>query len=124
MSLKHYLIFMGAATLLCWLAWIMVVWGVNPGGAGTGGFFLFYISFFLALLGTLSLAGFVIRIIFRPPGQPHFRTVKKAFRQSIFFAGLLVCAFFLQSQRLLNWWNVIALVAAFVFFELFFLSRR
>ncbi len=124
MTLSKYLTVMIISTLLCWGAWLLVVWQINPFEANFISFLIFYMSLFLALIGTLAIVGFLLRIIFYKKREPYFRQVKKSFRHSIFLTILLVAALILQSQRFLNWWNLIILMLAVIFFELFFLTGK
>ena len=87
MTLKKYLNLMGILTLICWLAWVVVLFFINPEKTGLIGFVLFYFSLFLAVLGTASVLGFVVRA--RLNKSPVFKQVELAFRQGIWL-GLLV----------------------------------
>lgn len=122
MSLQRYLIIMAGATFFCWIAWIIVLWRTNPFSAGWVSFFVFYASLFLALWGTLALCGLFIKIKIQHQDDPHFRQVKKTFRQGLLITILFLIALILQSQRILTWWNTIILVLAFTFFELFLIT--
>ncbi|MEK7508673.1 MAG: hypothetical protein AAB568_02345 [Patescibacteria group bacterium] len=124
MTLRHYLIVMGGATLICWFAWALVLMNTNPFEATFLVYLIFYASFFVSLVGTLSTVVLVIQIWLLKQEGPHFRQVKKTFRQGIFLSTLLIVALFLQSQRLLSWWNIILLIMAFTFFELFFITSK
>lgn len=123
MSLSRYLLTMIAATLLCWLAWVLVLININPFGAGLTSFFIFYASLFLALVGSFTLIGFVVRVWLLKQDEPYFRQVKKTFRHGLLLAALLIFALLLQSQRLLNWWRIILLILVFALLELFFLTN-
>ena len=122
MSLKRYLLLMLLATILCWLAFAVVIIYINPQETGFIGFLLFYISLFLALVGTFALIGFFIRIWLVT--QPIFRQVIIAFRQAIWFACLVVFCLILQSQELLTWWTTVLFIALLAFIESFFLFGK
>jgi len=123
MSLKKYLFLMFFATVLCWAAWAFVLFFVSPKGAGTIGMLFFYLSLFLGFLGLFSIFGFVIRYLFRKRDFAY-RQVKTAFRQGTMFALLLTGSLFLQSQRLLVWWNTILFVFLLAVVEYFFLVEE
>lgn len=123
MSLKKYLIFMTTATFICWLAWLIVVFYVNPQEAGFLGFTMFYVSLFLALTGTFSLVGFFGRVWFTREAV-IFRHLGISTRHAVWFALLLVCALLLQGSGFLRWWNIFFLVLLFTLLEFFFLSRK
>jgi hypothetical protein len=123
MSLKQYLIIMIIATLICWGALAMVIFNVDPETTGLAGFGLFYVSLFLALTGTISLIGLLIRRAIDRQ-QLIVRQVGLAFRQAISFAFLIVILVYLQSQRLLTWWNLLILMVALTVLEFFLISYR
>lgn len=122
MPLKYYLIFMSIATLLCWTGWGIVVSNINPTEAGGVGFVIFYLSGFLALVGTFSLLGFFLRVWFSHE-QVIFRHLGISFRQAVLFALLLIVALILQGERYLTWWNMLMLVAFLTVVEFVFISK-
>ena len=123
MTLKRYLILMSLATVLCCLAWLSVIFYINPQEAGLLGFSLFYISLFLALVGLFALVGCFIKIWFLP--QPIAKQVIVAFRQAIWFSILIIFCLVLQSQRLLAWWTIVLFIVLLALIEsLFLFSKR
>ncbi|MFA6909034.1 MAG: hypothetical protein WC289_04070 [Patescibacteria group bacterium] len=114
---------MSVATLVCWVAWLMVLYYINPTEAGVVGFLIFYSSFALAVLGTFSLLGFFGRVWFSKE-QIIFRHLGVAFRQAVWFAILLAVSLILQSQGLLTWWNGLLLITFLTIVEFMFLSRK
>ena len=121
MSVKWYIIVMLAATVMSWVAWLLVIFLISPKDAGTLGFSLFYASLFLALLGSFSLFGLLAR---------HMRRKKKfivekvliSFRQGMWLAVIVVGALLLQSRDLLTWWNGLLLLLIVTVLEFFFIS--
>ncbi len=111
------------ATILCWTAWYTVLVVVNPNDAGVFGHVLFYSTFTLSLMGTLALIGFSIRTVFLKQ-ELAFQKVIISFRQAIFFTLLVDGFLFLQSMRLLTWYNVAFLIFALTVLEFFMISRR
>ena len=123
MTLKKYLFLMTFATILCFGAWALVLFFVNPESAGMVGFSFFYGSMFLGLLGVFSMVGFLIRYLWKRY-EFAYDQVKTSFRQGLMFALLLTGALFLQSYRLLVWWNLLLLVALLAGIEYFFVTKR
>lgn len=123
MTLKQLLLTVLFATLVLWLTWVMVLFQLDPTASGFLGLSLFYASLFFSLLGTFFLATFGWRKIFNKFSL-EFRLVGVSFRQSFFFALLVVSLLFLASHGLLTWWNIIILVAAVTLLEFFFLSYK
>lgn len=123
MSLRQYIVLMLLGTMLCWGAWVLVLIYFDPDSAGWLGFGFFYGSLYLALIGTFSLAGTGLRLIFAKPGAV-FRQVSIAFRQAFFFSFLVIAALFLMSKDLFTWWNMFLLVGALTLIEFAILVLR
>ena len=111
---------MSILTALCWLAWILVIFFINPEQTGLIGFILFYFSLFLAIVGTASILGFIIRLRFHK--KPVFKQVEISFRQGVWVALLIIVVLVFQGLNLLRWWNTLFFVLFLVFLELFFLT--
>ena len=123
MTLKNYLLTMTATTGLAWVAFIVVVYQINPFEGGEFGLLVFYVSLGLSLMGTLALLGFFIRSwLLKDKRFAQFVTT--SFRQGIWLALVVVFSFLLQSQRLFRWWNIRLFILFLTFLEFFFLSYR
>lgn len=114
---------MSLATIFCWVAWLLVLFYMNPDEVGAIGLMAFYISLFLALLGTFSLVGFFVRVWFSR-SQAIFRYLGIAFRQAVWFSVLIVVALILQAERYLTWWNALLLILFLVLLEFLVLTRK
>ncbi len=121
MTLRGYLTTMIITTLICWICWIFVIFIVNPEQTNWIGFLLFYLSLFLALIGTASILGFLIRFVVLKQ-ELVFRLVKDAFRQSFLFAFLIIASLYLLAHNLFSWMNLFFLVIGLSVFEFFLLS--
>ncbi len=122
MTLRRYLATMAATTGICWLAFLVVIFRIDPYTAGGVGLLLFFTACFFALWGTLSLLGFTARFIFMRNTVP-FRYIGVSLRQALWFAIMIDLTLFLLSQNLLVWWMSLLLVVALVILEAFFLAR-
>lgn len=114
---------MGFGSLVCWGAWFLVIFNIDPYNSGFIGLASFYLILFLALLGTLSLIGFFIRMIFIKKAV-LFRQIGVSLRQATLFSVLIMLSILLQANKLFTWWNAILLVIGFSLLEFFFLSRE
>lgn len=119
MTLRQYLVIMSVATILCWIAWGIVLINVDPNQAPAIGFAFFYLSLFLAFVGTFSIIFFIWHHFFSKKDYPMFRYVQKSFRQAIFAAGLLVFILFLRGAGLIRLWNLLPLIGFFIILFLF-----
>lgn len=110
MNWPVYLVSMVFATLLAWGCLTVILIYLEPTAAQFPISILFYLSLFMAAAGALFFIGFSLRRISCRKGiileQLHI-----SFRQGILLAIILVGALILQSQRVLAWWNLLALVA-------------
>ncbi len=121
MTLRTYLVIMFVTTLLCWVAFVFVLWTVNPEVTNWLGFILFYLSLFLSIVGSSAIVGFIVRFI----GLKHelaFRSVRDAFRQSFLFSFFVVATLLLLSQDLFSWLNLFFLVVGLSVLEFFLIS--
>lgn len=121
MTLRAYLITMILTTIVSWILWFMVLTIVDPLVTTWVGFFLFYFSLFLSLLGTAAILGFFLRFVIIKQVLA-FRLVKDAFRQSFLFAVLLVVSLVLLSLDLFTWLNLLILVMGLSILEYLLLS--
>lgn len=122
MTLRQYLLTMAVATALSWVAWALVLMHVDPLYASVGGFFFFYASLFLSLVGTLAIMMFAVRA--KMGRQPLFRSVEKSFHDAIGLAALLVSLLALRGALLLRVWNFMALLMSIGIFILFRWNAR
>ncbi|HSR88975.1 MAG TPA: hypothetical protein VLK22_01055 [Candidatus Udaeobacter sp.] len=125
MTLRLYLILMSIGALICWLAWLFVLGNIDPQQSGFFGFIFFYTSLFLALAGTFSVIGFLIKKIILKSDQIVFHHVKSTFRQGMLAAGAIISGLILLQMKLLAWWNGILLILLFVAIEgIIFTNRK
>ncbi len=114
---------MTTSTIICWIAWLVVLFYVNPDEGGFIGFVLFYLSLLIALIGTFSLIGFFGRVWFSKE-RIIFRHLGVSTRQSVWFSALLLGVLLLQGTHYLRWWSALLLVILVTLMEFFFLSRK
>ena len=125
MTLRQYLVLMSVGALICWLAWFFVLGSLDPSQAGFFGFLFFYASLFLALSGTFSVIGFLIKKIILKNDQIVFHHVKNTFRQGILLAMVIILGLILLQVKLLTWWDAILLVMLFAAIEgVIFTNRK
>lgn len=119
---------MSIATIVAWLGWLFVIFTIDPHEAGALSLVLFYLTLFVAMIGTLSVIGVAYRT--RSAHRDHLliREVKISFRHAIILSIAATTSLILAAQGLLTWWNFIALFVAVGVVEYLFLlmqeSRR
>jgi len=125
MTLRQYLILMSVGAAICWMAWIFVLGSTDPTEAGFFGFLFFYCSLFLALAGTFSVFGFLIKKIILKNDEIVFHHVKSTVRQGMLVAGFIILGLILLQVKLLAWWNGILLILLFAVVEgIIFTNRK
>ena len=121
MSFRSYLILMTIGTLAAWTTWVVVLHGVDPSRSGLLGFLLFYTTLSMALFGTLSMLGMMVRL-WRSQGDIASRIALRSFRQAVLLTGLFTTSLMLFSQGWFRWWTMVLVVIIVGFVELLFLS--
>jgi hypothetical protein len=124
MTLRQYLTLMILSSILCWFAWGIVIVNIDPFQSGWFGFIFFYITLFFSCLGTTSIFTFLGYRFFSSDSLPMFRYVKKSFRDACLISVLIIGLLFLQGSKLLNWWNLGALLLVIIFVASFLFSAK
>jgi hypothetical protein len=114
---------MSMASLVCWLAFFLVVMYINPNSAGFFAVGFFYVSLFLSIVGTFAVLGFVLRRRFLQ-GELIFRQVAVTFRQAFWFGLFAVVSLWMQHTKFLTWYNLLLLIMGLAILEFFFLSTN
>jgi VIT1/CCC1 family predicted Fe2+/Mn2+ transporter len=123
MTLKRYIGIMSLTTVLCWSAWLCVLFYIDPQEGGPLAFILFFLALFFATWGTASLLGFTFRfLVFRK--VPAFQHIGVSLRQALWFALLIVVPLILIAQKLFLWWMSILLVVLVCAIEGFIISKQ
>lgn len=123
MSLKQYLFLIISATAISIIAFLIVINSINPTATNLLGFTLFYLSLFFSVTGILALILFLFRNAFNSTLFLKDK-VLISFRQA-FLIGVLICVgLFLQSQKLIAWWNLIILILILFIIEYGFLAKE
>jgi hypothetical protein len=110
MTFRAYLFLMSVSTVLAWVGWVTVLFNVKPLESGLMGFFLFYITLSVGMVGTLTLAGLVYRVIWLKTESLLSRDVKISFRHAVLLTAVSIIALILSAQGLLHWWVLIVLI--------------
>lgn len=121
--MKRYLLLAAFGTIICWAAWALVLFYIDPFISGFIGLTSFYLTLFLALLGTFSLLGFLFRRTFLRD-RIAYHHIGVSVRQGLFFSLVVVGGLLLRGTGLYTWWNLAFLVAGFTVLEFFFLSHE
>lgn len=123
MTLRTYLILNIISTIVCFVAWALIVLNIDPSSNNLLGLVLFYLSLFFALSGLFSFIGFWARrkIIVN---KAEFSQVGISFREGVLLSFMFVGMLFLQSMSLLNTFNAAAFIIAVCLTEFYIMSKR
>ncbi len=124
MTLRQYLVLMLAGTALSWTAVGLIVTSVDPTDTQPVIFAIFYASLGLALVGTFSTVGFLLRHHLIARNAVLSRQVAVSFRQAVLLSFLAIAALILRSRSLLTWLNAGLLVGTMTLLEFFFISTK
>ncbi len=123
MSFRFYILLILFSTILCGSALTIIIFSINPNEASVLIFAFFYLSLFLSLAGVITIINSIIRKFFIK-NKILFRQIIISFRQAVLFALLITISMALQSQGILDWWNMLLLIAALSTIELFAISKK
>jgi hypothetical protein len=123
MNFKEYIIVFALGTAISFVAWVIVLFNIDPSTAGTLAFLAFYLTLFITLNGFFTTSATVLRSIFQPRRKLE-RIVTISLRQGVIFSVMLTGALLLMSQNLLSWWTLVLLILVSALFEFFFLSLK
>lgn len=122
-TFNYYIAGLLACGILGTGALILVFLKLHPFRDGLLAIFLFYLSVFVAVSGILSFILFYLHRIWAS-NEVYFRNINIAFRQGALLSALLIGLLFLQSYRLLTWWDGLLLTAAVGLIELMFNAKQ
>jgi len=109
MSLRLYLIVMSLVCACSWIAWMIVLYAIDPTKSGFLGFVLFFLALFMACLSTVTLIGTIIRFWLRKQ-EVVYRLVVRSLRQGIILTCLFTLSLILMGMELFVWWVLLLLV--------------
>lgn len=98
---------MSLATVAAWGGWVFVLFRVDPYEAGMLGLILFYLTLFIASVGTWSVLIVVFRTVFLKRNEVLIREARIAFRHSIMLSLVGAGGLWLAAQSSLRWWHLL-----------------
>jgi hypothetical protein len=121
MTFRDFLAVMSVGTVAAWTAWIVVLVSIDPSRAGATAVVFFYVTFAVALFGTVATGGAALRA-WRKPQELPMRHLSPSFRQATLVTGLLLVSLGLASQGFLRWWSELLAIGTLSAIELACLS--
>ncbi|MFA6537658.1 MAG: hypothetical protein WCT18_04670 [Patescibacteria group bacterium] len=123
MNLRKFIFISGFATVVSLVGLLLVLFFVNLADYGVWALLLFYAMLFLTVFGLAIIVGFYWFYRIRKVNESIQRICLYAIKNGAWFGTVLLLAVFLQSQRLLNWLVLCALLSLFVFVKIVFLNN-
>ncbi len=121
MNFKLFAILMTVATAAAWLAWVVVIYTIDPLRSGLSGHIIFYTTLAIALVGTFTLLGVLIRT-WKKPEVHMLRHTTRSLRHSILFAVIFIASLVLLANQLFGFFTMVMLIIIVALVELVFLS--
>ncbi len=111
MSLRSFILLMILGTVLACMAWMIILFSVDPRDSGIAGFVMFYVTLGAALTGMTLLFLSFVRIILLRRRDVAVREIRTSFRHALLFSIVAMGTLALSAQGLLKTWHVLALIA-------------
>jgi hypothetical protein len=118
---KIYFLLSVCATIGSIVGLVSMIILIDPFTASNLVIVLFYIVFFMSVLGVATFIGYGIRRILHSE-ELVYRQVSTSFRQAIFLSLLMVIILILQKNHYLTWWLTALLIICFAFIEYYVAS--
>lgn len=123
MTHNRYLLVVGIAGLVSWVAWFIVLSKLDPFESMGIALSLFFLSIFFALSCTFTIIGFYFRLWLNK-NEIYSQHIAIAFRQGIELTIIAIgCIFFLM-LGVLSWWSGLLLILCVSLVELYFVARQ
>ena len=123
MSHHRYLGIIGAAGILSWIAWILVINKLDPYESMGLAMGLFFVSLLFALTCTFTFLGFYSRVWLNK-NEIFYGHINIAFRQGILLTVIALGCLIFQLLGVLTWWSGMLLIAAVTMVEFYFMARE
>jgi hypothetical protein len=117
---RNFLIPISAGTILSVLAFLAILWSVDPYTTSWLSHLFFYLTLALSLTGLFSLGGTMLRKKFAP--GMFTEQLRTSLRQAGLLVLLIISLLLLQSFNLLFWWVGITLILFIITLEIFLTS--
>jgi hypothetical protein len=123
MSHNRYLVIIGAAGVISWIAWFVVINKLDPMASTGLALALFYISLFFALTCTFTVIGFYFRLWFNR-NEIYYNHINVSLRQALLLTMISLGCLTFQLLGVLTWWSGLLFIAAVTLIEFYFLARQ
>ena len=123
MKLQSYLLGIIISSVICWVAFALTIFYINPENTKVLALSSFFVSLFFALAGTFTVIGFYIRT-FLSHNELYYANINTSFRQGFLLSFGVIGILALQLLNLLNWWDAGLFIAILILVEFYFLTKK
>jgi len=123
MTHNRYLIYVGIAGIVSWIAWFIVLNKLDPFESTELALGLFFLSMFFALGCTFTIIGFYFRLWLNK-NEYYSSHIHIAFRQGIELTIIALGCIFFLILGVLNWWSGLLLILCVSLVELYFAAKE
>lgn len=122
MAHQRYILILGIAALISWLAFYLVVNKLDPFASTGLALALFFVSLFFALTSTFSVIGFYIRVWVNK-NEIYYDHINVSLRQAILLTLITLGCLLFQLLGVLTWWSGLLLIAAITMIEFYLVAK-
>lgn len=123
MTHHRYLLVVGIAGFVSWVAWFIVLQKLDPFESTGIALSLFFLSLFFALACTLTVIGFYFRLWLNK-NEIYSNHIPIAFRQGVELTVIALGCILFLILGVLNWWSGFLLILSVSLVELYFVARE
>ncbi len=123
MSHNKYLAVIASAGVVSWMAWLVVLFKLDPKESTGLALGLFYISLFFALTSTFTLTGYYLRLWFNR-NEVYYDHINVSLRQAVLLSVIALGCLTFQLLGILTWWLGLLFIGSVTLVELYFLARQ
>jgi len=123
MIYSYYIITIFIATILSWSSFLLIINKLSPFISGYLALSFFYLSLFIALMGSFTLINYYSRLIIKKENI-ELHDLNIAIRQSSLMSIFMCICLGFQRLRILNLWDAFLLLIIIVLIEYYFSENK
>ncbi len=122
MTIRSYLTYLATGSLLAWIAWLQVLLRIDPAATGNIGITIFFLTLFVAIMGTLAFFFTIMRYFTMKQISMH-DLLLTSLRQAAVLSIMIMLTLFLASTDSLSIWSFLLVIVGIGILEYIFLSK-
>jgi hypothetical protein len=122
MSHNRYVMIIGAAGLISWIAFYLVLSRLTPYETSGIALGLFFVSLFFALACSFTVIGFYLRVYFNR-NEIYYDHINVSLRQGVLLTLIALGCLLFQLLGVLTWWSGLLLIGAVTLVEFYLVAK-